>query len=118
MSSALPPRGRTASGPGGPGVFWAGRTPVSRRIGWLMAVIALSCLPICAQAARAYVSNEDGESVTVIDTQRAEAIATIPVGYEPYGIVCSPIEDRAYVACSGANIIAILDTVVSVARPP
>src|SRR2546421_11000309 len=75
--------------------------PGGRRSGWLMAVIALSCLPSCAQAARAYVSNEDGESVTVIDTQRAEAIATIPVGKRPRGLKLGRNGSLLYVAVSG-----------------
>ena len=70
-------------------------------IGWLVIVIALSCVPVCAQAARAYVSNEDGESVTVIDIQRAEAIATIPVGKRPRGLKLNRNGSLLYVAVSG-----------------
>ena len=75
--------------------------PRERRAGWLVTGIVLSCLPVCAQAARAYVSNEDGESVTVIDTQRAEAIATIPVGKRPRGLKLGRNGSLLYVAVSG-----------------
>src|SRR5438874_8588111 len=37
-------------------------------------------LPVGARATRAYVSNEDDGTVTVIDTQRLAALATVTVG--------------------------------------
>jgi len=61
----------------------------------------LAVLPLCADATRAYVSNEDGQTVTVIDTEKAEAIATIPVGKRPRGLKLSPDGSRLYVAVSG-----------------
>jgi YVTN family beta-propeller protein len=73
------------------------RTPIP----WLAAVAAWFCLPVCAAAAQAYVSNEDGESVTVIDTERGEAIATIEVGKRPRGLKLSSDGTKLYVAVSG-----------------
>jgi YVTN family beta-propeller protein len=52
-------------------------------------------------AGRAYVSNEDGESVTVLDTQKDEVIATVPVGKRPRGLKLSRDGSRLYVAVSG-----------------
>ena len=66
---------------------------------WLVAAVAL---PSSASAGRAYVSNEDGQSVTIIDTDKLEAIATIPVGKRPRGIQVSRDGLRLYVAVSGA----------------
>ena len=77
------------------------RRPREHRFRWLVTVIALGCVPVCAQAARAYVSNEDGESVTVIDTKRAEVIATIPVGKRPRGLKLNRNGSLLYVAVSG-----------------
>lgn len=54
-----------------------------------------------APAGRAYVSNEDGHSITVIDTQRAEVIETIAVGKRPRGLKLSQDGSRLYVAVSG-----------------
>jgi YVTN family beta-propeller protein len=54
-----------------------------------------------AHAARAYVSNEDDGTVTVVDTQQLTAIATIPVGKRPRGLALSPDGARLYVAVSG-----------------
>ena len=56
---------------------------------------------VAAQAGRAYVSNEDGHTVTVIDTVRNEVVATIPVGKRPRGISVSHDGATVYVALSG-----------------
>jgi PQQ-dependent catabolism-associated beta-propeller protein len=52
-------------------------------------------------AQRAYVSNEDGHSVTVIDTQRDEVIETIEVGKRPRGLKVDRAGARLFVAVSG-----------------
>jgi YVTN family beta-propeller protein len=63
--------------------------------------IALT-LPICAAAAgRAFVSNEDDHSVTVIDVDKGEVVATIAVGKRPRGVKLSPDGKLLYVAVSG-----------------
>jgi YVTN family beta-propeller protein len=54
-----------------------------------------------AHAARAYVSDEDDGTVTVVDTERLAAIATIPVGKRPRGLALSHDGARLYVAVSG-----------------
>jgi len=66
-----------------------------------LALVAWLALPAGARAARAYVSNEDDGTVTVIDTQRLAAIATIAVGRRPRGLVLSPDGASLYVAVSG-----------------
>jgi PQQ-dependent catabolism-associated beta-propeller protein len=67
-------------------------------------VALLACLlafPLGALAARAYVSNEDGHTVSVIDVARGEVVATIPVGKRPRGLKLSSDGSRLYVAVSG-----------------
>ena len=54
-----------------------------------------------AYAARAYVSNEDDGTVSVVDTQRLESIATIAVGKRPRGMVLSRDGKQLYVVVSG-----------------
>jgi YVTN family beta-propeller protein len=54
-----------------------------------------------AHAGRAYVSNEDGHTVTVIDTVKNEVVGTIPVGKRPRGIQLSHDGKTLYVALSG-----------------
>lgn len=54
-----------------------------------------------AHAGRAYVSNEDGHSVTVVDTVRLEVIETFDVGKRPRGLKLNKEGSRLYVAVSG-----------------
>ncbi|HVN45866.1 MAG TPA: cytochrome D1 domain-containing protein [Steroidobacteraceae bacterium] len=54
-----------------------------------------------AEAARAYVSNEDDGTVTVVDTDRLAAVGTIAVGKRPRGLALSRDGKRLYVALSG-----------------
>ncbi|MGH8220334.1 MAG: beta-propeller fold lactonase family protein [Steroidobacteraceae bacterium] len=61
----------------------------------------LSLDPLGALAARAYVSNEDGRSVSVLDAGRGKLIATVPVGKRPRGLKLSHDGSRLYVAVSG-----------------
>jgi YVTN family beta-propeller protein len=68
-------------------------------VSWLAA--AVLCLPVCALGAHAYVSNEDGNSVSVIDTGSGQTVATLAVGKRPRGIKLSPDGRRLYVAVSG-----------------
>ena len=67
----------------------------------VLGLAGLLALPLCAEASRAYVSNEDGHSVTVIDTDKGEAIATLPVGKRPRGLKLNRDGSRLYVAVSG-----------------
>jgi YVTN family beta-propeller protein len=66
----------------------------------LLAAAGLS-LGNVAQAARAYVSNEDEGTVTVLDVGRLAAVATIEVGKRPRGLVLSRDGKRLYIAVSG-----------------
>jgi YVTN family beta-propeller protein len=66
-----------------------------------LAFLLLSIPPQAPAAARAYVSNEDGETVSVIDTQKNEVVATIPVGKRPRGLKLNPAGSVLYVAVSG-----------------
>jgi len=54
-----------------------------------------------AYAGRAYVSNEDDGTVTVLDTQRLAVIATVAVGKRPRGLALTRKGARLYVAVSG-----------------
>lgn len=61
----------------------------------------LFALPAPSYAGRAYVSNEDGQSVSVLDTAKGEVIATIEVGKRPRGLKLNADGTRLYVAVSG-----------------
>ncbi|HEV2989164.1 MAG TPA: YncE family protein [Candidatus Angelobacter sp.] len=61
----------------------------------------------------AYVTNDAGTTVSVIDTSTNAVIATIPVGNFPAGVVFSPDGTRAYVANSGDGTISVIDTAIN-----
>ena len=69
------------------------------RVLWLVVVAGALASP--AEAARVYVSNEDGHSVTVIDADSAAVLATIPVGKRPRGMKLDLSGSRLFVAVSG-----------------
>lgn len=64
-------------------------------------LLSLFVLPLTAYAGRAYVSNEDEHTVTVIDTDRNAVVATVQVGKRPRGIQVSHDGATVYVALSG-----------------
>jgi YVTN family beta-propeller protein len=68
---------------------------------WWCVPVTLLALSSPARAERAYVSNEDDGTVTVIDSDRGAAIATIAVGKRPRGLALSPDGRLLYVALSG-----------------
>lgn len=72
-----------------------------RRCSTLACFLSLALLAFSAHASRAYVSNEDGQSVSVIATERQEVIATIEVGKRPRGLKLNADGTRLYVAVSG-----------------
>jgi len=76
------------------------RAPAARAAAALLAGTWLALAP-AAQAARAYVSNEDDGTVTVVDTESLTALATLPVGKRPRGLALSRDGGRLYVALSG-----------------
>jgi YVTN family beta-propeller protein len=61
----------------------------------------LAWAPEAYAAGRAYVSNEDGESVSVIDTGTDQVVATIQVGKRPRGLKLNADGSLLYVAVSG-----------------
>lgn len=79
----------------------SGRTSSSgaRSILWLGLVAAALAMP--AAAARLYVSNEDGQSVTVLDADSGAVVETIAIGKRPRGLKLSADGSRLFVAVSG-----------------
>lgn len=63
-----------------------------------------------AQEERLFVSNEGDGTVSVIDTERSEVVASIEVGSRPRGLGLSPDGTRLYVAVGNENLIAAVDT--------
>ena len=65
-----------------------------------LAIVAMT-LASPAEAARLYVSNEDGHSVTVLNADNGATVATIAVGKRPRGMKLSHDGSRLFVAVSG-----------------
>ena len=58
---------------------------------------------------RAFVTDERGDTLTVIDTRTYKVEKTLTVGKRPRGIGLSPDGTRLYVAVSAENKIAVVD---------
>lgn len=59
--------------------------------------------------ARAYVTNNRGNNITVINTSGDGFIATIPVGERPIGIAANRNEREVYVANNWSNSVSVID---------
>jgi YVTN family beta-propeller protein len=68
---------------------------------YLLPIACLLAVPFAAHAGRLYVSNEDGQSVTVIDTDKAAVVSTVAIGKRPRGLQLSQDGSQLFVAVSG-----------------
>lgn len=79
-------------------------SPMRSKISFVSAAFLLALTPLSVaapSAGRAYVSNEDGQTVTVLDTHDGSVVATVPVGKRPRGLKLSRDGSVLYVAVSG-----------------
>src|SRR5215471_7006028 len=79
--------------------------------------LTLACLlgPASTRAQNAYITNENSNTVSVIDTATDTVSATIPVGLIPFGVAVSPDGSKVYVtnsstANSAPNTVQVIDT--------
>src|SRR5262245_25539414 len=82
------------------------------RAAWMMTGLAMAfaaLTPHHASAFTAFVSNEKGNTLSVIDTDKMEVIATIPVGQRPRGITISKDRKTVFVCTSDADHIEAID---------
>src|ERR1700738_4151924 len=77
-------------------------------------VLALNALAFAiaapAGAFTAYVSNEKGNSITLIDTAKMEVTKTVPVAHRPRGIALSQDGGELFICAGDDDLIQILDT--------
>src|SRR5580698_4169833 len=73
------------------------------------ALTGLSLSTDPAFAFLAYVSNEKSNTVSVIDTDKMETVATIKTGQRPRGIEVSRDDKSVYVALGDDDIIQVID---------
>ena len=62
-----------------------------------------------AAANKVFVTNERGNSVTVLDSESWEVIATFPAGNRPRGITISPDGKELYVCASDDDTVRVFD---------
>ena len=67
-------------------------------------------LAVEAGAYTAYVSNEKGNTVSVIDTNKWEVVKTIKVGQRPRGIALTKDQKYVLVAVGDDDTIQMIDT--------
>jgi len=58
----------------------------------------------------AYVTNQQGNNVSVIDASSDRILRTIDVGQEPLGLVVNPRTSQLYVVNHGDNTVSVIDT--------
>lgn len=74
-----------------------------------LALVGALCLPVPALSYTAYVSNEKGNSITVIDVETMEVIKTVPSGQRPRGITISPSGHELYLCASDDDTVEVYD---------
>ena len=58
----------------------------------------------------AYISNQNSNSVSVINTATNLVVATVAVGSSPYGVAANVAGNRVYVTNSGGTRVSVIDT--------
>ena len=75
-----------------------------------LAVVALGVAGAREPTHRLFVTNEEDNTVSVIDSRTHELVTTVEVGGRPRGIGFSPDRTKVYVALGDDNAIGVLDT--------
>jgi len=77
----------------------------------LLFLFGMTLVAIPAQAqARAYVTDQGSNTVSVIDTSTNTVVATIPVAGGPSGVAITPDGTRAYVTNANSNTVSVINT--------
>ena len=71
----------------------------------LLSAGVLSCTVALGQPF-AYITNQDSNSVSVIDAAANTLFATVPVEFNPFGVAVTPDGTRAYVANLGSASVS------------
>jgi YVTN family beta-propeller protein len=74
-------------------------------------LLLFACLQVSqAKINYAYVADNLGNNVTVINTSNNTVVTTIPVGTFPYGVAVNQAGTLAYVANSASNSVSVIST--------
>src|SRR5262249_29133996 len=96
------------------GVHMMAKPAIPRRVRGILALLGAAVL-VCtaagpAGAFKAYVSNEKGNTVSVIDTDTLGVIKTSKVGQRPRGIAITNDDKYVLVAVGDDDTIQMIDT--------
>jgi YVTN family beta-propeller protein len=84
------------------------------RISGALAIAAFAVACVLGSAAtlaqNAYITNNDSNSVSVINTATNTVIATIPIGYGPFGVSVTPDGGKVYIGSFGINTVGVIET--------
>lgn len=73
--------------------------------------VVICCVAVPARAATlAYVPNQTGASVAVVDVSNGTVIATVPVGAAPIGVAAAPGGRYVYITQHNADTVAVVST--------
>ena len=61
------------------------------------------------QAIRAYITNFEGDGVSVIDTSQSQVIAQIRTGVKPHGVAIAPNGEAVYVSNESDGTLTVID---------
>lgn len=75
----------------------------------LLSALAASAAPALAAGPKAYVGNFKDSTVSVIDTDTEQVLATVPVAAGPDGIVIAPGGRSVFVSGAGASTVSEID---------
>ena len=67
-------------------------------------------LGAAAEARTIFVSNEQGNTISIVDGDTLELVQEVPVGERPRGIVLSPDGKYLYICASEDDTVQIMDT--------
>ena len=76
----------------------------------ILAMLAASVTGGPAFAYTAYVSNEKGNSISVVDTDTMKVVKTVDVGQRPRGITISHDGKFIYLCASDDDTVEVIDT--------
>jgi YVTN family beta-propeller protein len=77
---------------------------------FLLLFIGMSWSMVSAQTIRAYVTNFNTGTVSVIDTANNTELTTIAVGSHPIAVVTNPDATRAFVANQNSSSVSVINT--------
>jgi YVTN family beta-propeller protein len=76
----------------------------------MLAVLVTGALHGAARAEEAFVTDQDGDAVTVIDLAARKGVATIHVDGKPAGIAMTRDGTRAFVTSPSMQMVSVIDT--------